>query len=197
MIQTKTYPIQDLYLTKGVISSFTSRFWNEEYSLITSSENQKYLMLLVKVQFTEESLGHRTLGHLRKVNFEDKNPFIDYIVERLSILNDSYTSNNISKIIFTYIVKEGIATGTRTLLLDIGENETVSHRFNNMNLPATMIPSEYGVVRGISKFDTFVRHFVTNNKKLFQIDVSLDKLINNVTLIGASDLKWIDTVVYH
>jgi len=62
-----------------------------------------------------------------------------------------------------------------------------------MNLPITMVPSEYGVVVGTAKFDTFTRYFVNNNKKLYQIDVSLDGLINTVTVLGVSDLKWIDT----
>jgi hypothetical protein len=38
-------------------------------------------MLLVKVQYSEEELGYRTLGHLINVNFEDKEQFLDYIVD--------------------------------------------------------------------------------------------------------------------
>ena len=34
---------------------------------------------------------------------------------------------------------------------------------------------------------------ITDNKKVFEIDISLDGLINKVTVLGASDLKWTDT----
>lgn len=57
-------------------------------------------MLLIKVQYSslrEEELGYRTLGHLRTINFNDKEQFIDYLVERLNYLNDSYTSLSINK----------------------------------------------------------------------------------------------------
>jgi hypothetical protein len=47
-------------------------------------------MLLCKVQFNDENMGYRTLGDLVKVNFEDKELFIDYLSRRLSIFNESY-----------------------------------------------------------------------------------------------------------
>jgi hypothetical protein len=37
-------------------------------------------MVLVKVQFTKSEMGHRTLGHLRRLNLDDKDLFIDYLV---------------------------------------------------------------------------------------------------------------------
>ena len=195
MINTITYPIKDLFLTKGVVASFIQRFWNEEYNIIVNDGIQKHLMILIKVQFTDETQGYRTLGHLRKVNFNDKEQFIDYIIERLSILNESYTNISINKITFTYIIKEGVATGTRTLLQNMEEKVSTTHRFNNMNLPLTMNPSEYGRILGQIVIDGFTRFFVSNNNKTFQIDVSSDRLVNNVTLLGASDLNWIDTFV--
>jgi hypothetical protein len=200
MIKTRTYAITDLFLNKGVVSTFVQRFWNDVYSPINKTGlaggQEKHLMILVKVQFTDSSEGYRTLGHLRKVNFEDKNQFIDYIVERLSILNDSYRTLSVSSIIFSYIVREGAASGTRTLLLNTDDVKVKTHRFNNMNLPITMIPSEYGEIRSIQNTASYTRYIVRSlANKLFEIDVSLDKLVNNVTLLGASDLRWTDTAL--
>jgi hypothetical protein len=195
MIKIITYPIKDLYLVKGVVASFIKKFWNEIYSTINESDSNQHLMILVKVQFTDENQGYRTLGHLRKVNFEDKNQFIAYIVERLSILNDSYTSISVNKITFTYIIREGLASGTRTLLQNMEDKVLTTHRFNNINIPVTMNPSEYGEILAVNTIGEFTRYIVTNIKKTFKIDVSLDKLVNKVTLLGVSDLKWIDTVV--
>ena len=195
MINIKTYPIKDLFLTKSVVASFIQKFWNEEYTTIIKDEVKKHLMILVKVEFTDETQGYRTLGHLRSVNFNDKDQFIAYLVERLGILNDSYTSISISKITFTYIIKEGVASGTRTLLKNMDDKVSTTHRFNNINLPITMNPSEYGKILAQTIIDGFTRFIVLNNNKTFQIDVSLDNLINNVTLLGASDLNWVDTFV--
>jgi len=193
MINVKTYPLINLYLTKEVVSSIISKFWNEVFKLINKNGVEKHLMLLVKVEYSEE--GYRTLGHLRRVNFNDKEQFIAYITERLSILNDSYTSISINKVTFTYIVKEGLASGTRTLLLNMEDKVSTTHRFNNYNLPITMNPSEYGTIIVKSIMDRFTRYICSLNTKIFQIDVSLDNLINKVTLLGASELKWSDTFV--
>jgi DNA polymerase type B, organellar and viral len=195
MIKTRTYPITDLFLNKGVVSSFIQRFWNEVYSPINKTGAENHLMVLVKVQYTESELGYKTLGHLRKVNFEDRNQFVNYIVERLSILNDSYTSISVNSITFSYIIREGLATGTRSLLLNTEDNVLSWHRFNNMNLPITMNPYEYGKVLSKVVIDGITRFIVSTNKKVFQIDVSLDNLINKVTILGASDLQWIDNYV--
>jgi hypothetical protein len=194
MIKTKSYSVQDLFLNKGVVATYINRFWKDVFSKI-HEKGVHHLMLLVKVEYSEN--GVKTLGHLRKVNFEDKDLFIDYILERLSILNDSYTSISVNKIVFTYIIKEGGATGTRTLLVDSKTSSDLSwHRFNNMNLPISMEPSEYGEIRGVERLAECLRYFVrSSTNKLFEIDVSLDKLVNKVTLLGPSDLKWTDSVV--
>jgi len=197
MIKTITYPIKDLYLSKGVVSSFINKFWNEVYSPMLKHITHKHLMILVKVEYSESELGYRTLGHLRKVNFDDREQFIDYIVERLSILNDSYTSISINQITFTYIVRDGVATGTRAMLSEIEKGPIMTtHRFNNLNLPITMTPSEYGEIRSTQQQESFTRYIVRSvRNKLFEIDSSINKLINNVTILGASDLKWKDTLL--
>ena len=192
MIKIKTYSIKELYLNKGVVSIFIKRFWDEVYSQI-SNINNKHLMILVKVQYSDSELGYRTLGHLRRVNFEDKNLFIDYIVERLSILNDSYTSLSLSDITFTYIIRDGLAKETNIQLTELENKNLTWHRFLNLNLPISMNPSEYGIIVSKSNIEGYTRYIVRDIKKIFQIDVSIDQLINNVTLFGVSDLKWTDT----
>jgi hypothetical protein len=62
-----------------------------------------------------------------------------------------------------------------------------------MNLPVSMNPSDYGVIKGTTSFDTFTRYFVIDNSKVFQIDVYLGGLINKVTILGAINLEWTDT----
>jgi len=78
-------------------------------------------MLMCKIAFNSSSMdvGYRTLGHLRRVNYSDKELFTEYLQERLGYLNDSYTSNSLDEITFSYIIKEGLATNNRRLLQDI------------------------------------------------------------------------------
>jgi hypothetical protein len=190
MIKNQTYNLKHVLLTNELLDAYINNFWNDVFSSIGSD---KHLLLMCKVQYSEAELGYRTLGHLRKVNIEDKELFIEYLSERLGIFNDAYVTLAISKITFCYVIKEGLAAGNRRLLQDLSDKSVTTHRFNNLNLPISMNPSEYGEVKGTTPFDNFTRHFVHNNNKVYEIDVSLTKLINNVTILGASDLKWKDT----
>jgi hypothetical protein len=115
------------------------------------------------VEYTDKSIGYRTLAHLRKVNFDDKDLFIDYIIERLGVLTDSYTVLPISRINFSYIIREGlVTTSDKASLLNIEDKTLCWHRFNNMNLPITMIPSEYGTILTREEMLLFTRYLVKN-----------------------------------
>jgi hypothetical protein len=197
MVKYQTYSLNNLMLTNQILEAYITNFWND---IFTSIKDNKHLMLLCKVEFNESEMGYRTLGDLRRVNYEDKEQFIEYLTQRLGILNDSYQTHPISNITFTYFIKDGLATDQdRRLLKDLSDKSTVTHRFNNMNLPITMKPEDYGVIT----VDNFVqsggisihRYIVKNGTRIYTIDVSADGLVNNVTIEGAVDLHWKDTKI--
>ena len=195
MIKLTTYPINNVLLTKTLLSIYITKFWNDIYSPILS-KGENHLWLMCKVNYSEIELGYKTLGHLRRVNFSDKDLFIEYLSERLSNLNDSYTTLAVSQITFSYIINEGLSSDKDRLLLQNVEDKSLTrHRFSNYNLPISMNPSDYGLVRSSSTFDSFIRYIVKNGTRLYEIDSSLDGLVNKVTILGASDFKWTDTAL--
>jgi len=121
------------------------------------------------------------------------------ILKTLGYLNDSYTSNSLDEIAFSYIVKEGLATDNRRLLQDLTTKSSTTHRFNNLNLPISMNPSDYGTVM----VDNYIqingesvhRFNVVSGTRSYLIDVSNEGLVNNVTIQGAADLSWVDTKI--
>ena len=90
-------------------------------------------------------MGYRSLGNLRKVNFEDRKAFTEFMVKRMSILSESYTVIPISKIVFSYIHQDGLANDTRLLFND-PVYEVTTHVFNNMMLSLTMDPANFGEI---------------------------------------------------
>ena len=194
MIKFQTYKINNLVLSNQVLESYITQFWMD---IFTPIKDTKHLMIMVKVQFTETELGYRTLGHLRRINFDDKDLFIEYLSERLGLLNESYVTHSISNITFSYITKSGLATDNRRLLQDLTNNINTTHRFNNLNLPISMNPEDYGTiilnnyveVNGVS----VNRFVVENGTRSYIIDISNEGLTNNVKILGAVDLSWIDT----
>jgi len=196
MVKFQSYSTNNLLLTKEVLESYITNFWND---IFTSIKDSKHLMLMCKVDFNESEMGYRTLGHLRRVNYEDKELFIEYLISRLGILNDSYITHPTSKITFTYIIKDGIASGNRSLLQDLSDKSVTKHNFNNINLPISMNPADYGDLESDSFIKqngiSFHRFIINNGSKIFRLDRTIDKNKNIVTILGAVDLSWIDTKI--
>ena len=195
MIQLKSYSIsQNITLTSQVLETYINNFWEDIFKSIKDS----HLMIMCKVQFTDESMGYKTLGHLVKTNYEDKDLFIEYLSLRLSVLNESYMVHPVSNIIFSYVIKSGKNTETNRTLLH-QEVKNTNHNFNNMVLPVSMNPADYGEIRA----DTYVqvdsesihRYIVKNGNRTYEIDISSDGLTNKVTILGAINLSWVDTKI--
>ena len=201
MIQRQSYPISNLVLTNELLIVYIHRFWSDIFSKM---KNSNHLMLMCKVQYMDSDLGYRSLGDLRKVNFEDRDLFLAYLVQRLGLLTEEYATYPVTKITFTYFVKSGVLTGTkasdnRRLLANPEIKSSTVHNFNNLALPITMLPSEYGDVISqsvhIVNNNKIERFIVINADRTYQIDTSIDKLINTVKLLGGFDLTWIDTCI--
>jgi hypothetical protein len=58
--------------------------------IFTKIKDSKHLMILCKVEFNDT--GYKTLGHLRSVNFTDKDLFIEYLLARLGLIIESMCS---------------------------------------------------------------------------------------------------------
>lgn len=195
MIKLKTYTINDLTLTNEILVSYINCFWIYVFNNIRDTN---HLMLICKVQFTNEEMGYRTLGHLRKVNFSDKKLFISYLSQRLSVLSDSYMTLPISNITFSYIVREGLCTDkNQALLQDLSDKGLATHNFNNMKLPISMNPADYGNIEvdNYVQFEgeNYHRFIVNNGTRYYRIDVTSNNLINKVTILGDINLSSVDT----
>jgi hypothetical protein len=198
MIQLKTYLVnKNVTLTNEVLAAYINNFWNDIFNNI---KDNNHLLLMCKVHFSDETMGYRTLGHLRKVNFNDRDLFIDYLSQRLSILNDSYVTLPINKITFSYVIKDGICVDDdRALLHDLSNKDLAFHNFNNFNLPISMNPSDYGEVRSNSYVqvngESIQRFIIKNGNRWYEIDVSSNGLTNKVTITGNMSLSWTDTLI--
>jgi hypothetical protein len=197
MIKTQKYNFNNVLLCNKVIVSYVDKFWIEVFNDI---KDVNHLMILCKIKFVDEGIGYRTLGHLVKVNFEDKNSFIEYLTNRLTIVNESYTTSPISKMIFSYIIKDGKGIDSdRELFNYLEDRKTLTHNFNNMVLPISMDPNDFGQI----ELDNYIqidskeyhRFIVNSGSKTFRIDMSPDNNVNKVTILGNINLSWVDTKI--
>lgn len=191
-ILTRSYKLsQSTIITKDIMSGYVNLFWDDVYIPLNISNMNSHLLLMCKVEFSDPALGYRTLGDMRKVNFSDKNLYIEFLLGRLGLLSDSYSVNLIDTIVFTYIIRDGIADDTRKLL-ELPKYEVKAHAYNNYVLPLTMNPSKYGsvIAKDIS-IENITKYVVSNDKHSFVIDSHNDGSVNNVKIMGAADLSWV------
>ena len=70
MLLNKTYSLGTTsLLTKSFLKFYIEKFFKDIFEKIAIKNKKFHLLLMVKVQFVDESLGYRTLADLRKVNF--------------------------------------------------------------------------------------------------------------------------------
>lgn len=128
MIKYQTYSLNNLLLSPQVLEAYITNFWNDIFAPLTKTKTSKeHLMILCKAEFNDSELGYRTLGDLRRANFTDKDLFIEYLTHRLGLLTESYVSHPITRITFSYVIKDGLATDSRRLLQDLSDKGSTTH----------------------------------------------------------------------
>ena len=168
----KLYNLNDqVDLTPEVLRSYVKSFWHDVFMPLHSSNSNIHLNLMCKVGYGDSNVGSefKTIAELRKVNFDDRDIFTTYLLDRLGILTDSYDIKTCNSITFTYIVKDGLADATRQLVNQT-EYTVTSHKYNNIKLPLTMNPSEYGVIIGKLDIDNGVQYVVKSDSRIYTIE---------------------------
>ena len=132
MIKYQTYKLNKILLTNKVLELYINKFWNDVYTnIINKSKDDKYLMILCKIKYSDDKGGYKTIGPLRNVNYKDKDLFIEYLTERLGLLIDSYEPLNVSDLIFTYIIKNGKVIESDRSFLQVKNNEDLPFLLNH------------------------------------------------------------------
>nr|YP_010170401.1 DNA polymerase type B [Phanerochaete carnosa]QRZ60383.1 DNA polymerase type B [Phanerochaete carnosa] len=183
-------------VTGPVLKLYVKLFWNDIFKPLHINNENTHLLVICKIEYDDSTLGHRSLANLRKLNYTDMNLFIEYLGVRLGYLTEAYKTTPFSKITFTYLVKDGIAEDSQESLRPT-VYEVKAHAYNNYVLPLSMDPTKYGnVLAEISSNDSLTRYIVENGNKCFNIEVHPAKPVrNNVRVLGAADLTWVDTQV--
>jgi hypothetical protein len=101
-----------------------------------------------------------------------------------------YKDTPFSEIIFTYIIKDGLADDDRSLLSE-QETHVFTHSYNNMQLPLTMEPSEYGRVFVEPGTGDKTKYAIISADRTYLMES--DGVSNDMSIPKPIDLKWIDT----
>lgn len=163
---------------KSVIDFAIKKFWSNN---INNIENNKHIIVLFRIVYINGI--YNTIGNLQKLNKEDMNYYINYIIDILSIKSNDYKAEPINKIIINYGVRDGLA---------VIKNENITlrknihlKRYKHYNLPVTMNPLEYGE---LLHYDKALKMYLILIKPLLIAKIYIKKLVNNVEILKSGKL---------
>ena len=181
-------------LTEQILDKYTNLFWKEIVSKI--SDNQ-HILLLIRVRFKDNQI--RTLSELQTIIPSSKDNLLQFIKDRLYILNEAYQVIPVSSLIFSYGIREGgIIPAIGPSLRQQTPNTKYQIYYRN-ELPIAMIPENYGLI--LSKIDNNYTISVQRGKHNALIILTVkteNKLtVNHIRYIKNNNLlfSWTDTFV--
>ena len=165
------FEIKNKNFTSELFKNKLNIFWKEimENKL---NENQ-HIWLLFRLQWGNYQIV--TIGKLQKLNKEDKNYLMEYILNNMEDKSDYYKEQPLKSMMFSYTIKKGRAKDKVTF-----DNTDLRYQyFNHHKLPITMNPLKYGKLMEqednkftvqINKFDVaIIRQYENKNEvKLFR-----------------------------
>lgn len=144
--------------TKKLFENLIQKFWNKiEYRF--TSDNHLYL--LFKIQYNDGNFA--SIGSLQRLNKEDLNWYIDFILSLVQFKSEYYKTNQIKEIIITYGFK--IEKIPNKIII---ASTTKSTEFNKVNIINSMIPSDFGSI---------LKTIKTENSTIFIIQNELGQTI--------------------
>jgi len=133
------YSLKDqIIITNKVISESINTFWKSEVKDINSNQ---HIIVLFRIKTCDGVI--LTLGHLQKLSQDDKDYFIQYVQDILSMKSEDYNEFLIDEIIFSYGIRQGDVISKDTY--QPKSNKTVQYQlYKHYKLPVTMDPLKYG-----------------------------------------------------
>lgn len=143
-----------------------TNFWKVEMSKVPTDY---HILIMLRVVTTDNL--YKTLGTLRVLNKDDLDYYITYINAILSLKLNDYEDLKISKIVFSYGIREGLAPINTK---EIPEGKSIMQNYKHYKLPISMDPIHYGnLINTFNKSETGeVIYVVQSNKgNVFEIEV--------------------------
>ena len=162
------YLKSEAVLSEKLINVAITNFFDVEVSKLTSNQ---HIIVLFRV-VTPDNI-HKTLGPLKLLNKDDLEYYKTHIGNILAYKMSGYDDVEITKIRFSFGVREGLAPENTK---EVPEGKSIVQNYKHYKLPITMDPLGYGNpinVFNISESAT-VYLIQANNGNVFNIETSVN-----------------------
>jgi hypothetical protein len=126
--------VKNQIFNKEMLKANLNKFWSE---ILETLKDNQHIWLLFRLQWSNGE--YVTIGKLQKLNKEDMDYILNYIIDEIEDKSEYYKTNSIQSMIFSYNIKKGKAKDKITL----GNQNLQYQDYQHHKLPITMNPLEY------------------------------------------------------
>jgi hypothetical protein len=179
------------FITKDLLKININKFWSDKMSHL---DDNHHVLFILRLKFENNQII--TASTLKKIDKTNKNDIIEYLFDKLSVSNESYSTTLIKSIIFSYGIREGKIDHSINDI-SVSNIDTKFQLYYNNKLPIvnTGNPSEYGKILSGNND----HYFINVSNKIFIVLKSLiinNQKVNNIKFIknGREVNNWTDTI---
>jgi len=131
-------------LTKSLITEYINKFYKNIVSKLDSSVDQ-YILFIFRIILENGSI--KTVTKIQKLNLDDANKeaLIEFVNDKINLVQESYFTEPIKSIIISYGVRKG-KLEQPLIELNKSDSEKSHHVFYNNKLPLSLNPEGYGEI---------------------------------------------------
>jgi hypothetical protein len=138
--------------TKTLFERKVNTFWSKIEDSFTESN---HMFLLFRVKYINGEIV--TIGVLQRLNFTDKDWFIEWIITNMEFKSEYYKENQIESLIFSYGFKEGKINKNKKSIFKNTE-------INKINIINSINPSDFGTIIDTIKNEKLSIFFLQNEE---------------------------------
>jgi DNA polymerase type B, organellar and viral len=151
-----------------ISSLFKSKFNKFWKNIQSGFKENNYLFILFKIKYNNGEFV--TIGKLQRINFSDKDWYINWIIDNMEFKSEYYNETQIESLIFSYGFKTGKIENKSNIPRPLN-----FLNINKMDLPISMNPDNYGSLVIKNEFDKYTQFILQNSDK---ITIIFDKFEN-------------------
>jgi len=136
---------------KSLLQKYINTFWLD---VVNSINDDQHILINLRLQFDNDQI--LTIGELQKLNKNDKDYLINYLLDIIELKTDTYITTPIISIIFSYGIREGLIEDK----IIKKTNYKLQSYYNN-KLPVSFNPLDYGQL--LFKIETENKYVIKHN----------------------------------
>jgi hypothetical protein len=137
--QNKEYKLKtSVVITEQILDKYINLFWKE---VINEIKDDQYILIIPRLILIDNQ--YITISKSIKINKDNKEDLLIYLMDRIGLSNEAYKSIPISNIIFSY----GIRNGQITPTIGPAQNKDGAIKYQiyyKNKLPIVTNPEKYG-----------------------------------------------------